>query len=104
MNIRGSLPLLILKMVSVRPKHGYQIAQEIKQTSQGILDFKEGTLYPTLHDLEHKGYLDAFVVEENGRTRRYYRLTSSGRSAMHEEHKQWVDFVHAVNLTLEKAP
>ncbi len=103
MNIKGSLPLLVLKMVSARPKHGYQIAQEIKQASQGILDFKEGTLYPTLHDLEHKGFLDAFTAEENGRTRRYYRLTASGRSVFQEEQKQWFDFVRAVNRTLEEA-
>ncbi len=103
MNIKGSFPLLVLKMVSARPKHGYQIAQEIKQASQGILDFKEGTLYPTLHDLERKGYLDAYIVEENGRTRRYYRLTNAGRAALQVEHQQWVDFVRAVNMTLEKA-
>lgn len=104
MNIKGSLPLLILKVVSTQPKHGYQIAQEIKLASQGILDFKEGTLYPALHTLEEKGYLEAFTVEERGRTRRYYRLTAGGRSLLQAEQKQWVDFVHAVNLILENIP
>jgi transcriptional regulator len=103
MNIKGSLPLLILQVVSSQPKHGYQIAQQIKQTSQGLLDFKEGTLYPALHLLEQKGYLDAFQEEENGRTRRYYRLTASGRSALQAERKQWTDFIRAVNLILESA-
>ncbi len=103
MNLKGSLPLLVLQVVSVTPKHGYQIAQQIKQTSQGILDFKEGTLYPTLHMLEQKGYLEAYTAEENGRTRRYYRLTSSGRSMLKNERRQWIEFVRAVNLTLEKA-
>ncbi len=101
MNMKGSLPLLILKMASAGPKHGYDIAQSIKRASRGILDFKEGTLYPTLHTLEEKGYLEAYLQDEKGRTRRYYRLTPRGRAALREQEKQWVDFVRAVNRTLE---
>ena len=103
MNMKGSLPLLILQIVASSPKHGYQIAQMIKQFSQGLLDFKEGTLYPTLHGLEQQGYLEAFSSEENGRTRRYYRLTASGKLALEKERKEWHAFVQAVNLTLESA-
>jgi transcriptional regulator len=103
MNIKGSLPLLILKVVSNQPKHGYQIAQQIKQASRGVLDFKEGTLYPTLHTLEQKGYLEAYNADENGRTRRYYRLTANGISALKTEQKEWAQFVQAVNFTLENA-
>ncbi len=103
MNFKGSLPLLILQVVSTTPKHGYQIAQQIKAASHGVLDFKEGTLYPALHTLEQSGYLDAYTAEENGRTRRYYQLTPSGRAALEKERQQWSDFVRAVNLTLENA-
>ncbi len=103
MNLKGSLPLLILQVVSTTPKHGYQIAQQIKAASHGVLDFKEGTLYPALHTLEQSGYLEASTAEENGRTRRYYRLTQSGLAALERERQAWNEYVHAVNLTLENA-
>lgn len=100
MNIKGSLPLLILQILSNGPNHGYSIAQQIKSQSQGVLDFKEGTLYPTLHSLEQQGLLSAFSEEENGRTRRYYRITADGRKRLEHERNEWNQFMRAVNLTL----
>lgn len=103
MNIKGTLPLLILQSVSAQPRHGYQIAQVIKQTSDGVLDFKEGTLYPTLHNLLAQGYLESFAEEENGRMRHYYRLTNSGAGLLASEQKEWQQIVKAVNQTLEQS-
>ncbi len=80
MNLKGSLPLLILFVLSRGPSHGYQIAKAIRQQSQGVLDFKEGTLYPALHGLADQGMIESFEQEENGRMRRYYRLTEQGWS------------------------
>ncbi len=100
MNYKGSLSLLILQTLSGEACHGYQIAQQIKTRSKGILDFKEGTLYPTLHSLEQQGMLEAYTAVENGRTRRYYRLTANGRKALVKERKEWEQFVQAVNLAL----
>jgi PadR family transcriptional regulator, regulatory protein PadR len=100
MNFKGSLQLLILQTLSIQASHGYQIAQQIKARSQGVLDFKEGTLYPALHNLEQQGLLDAFNEDENGRTRRYYRLTDSGRAELQKESRAWKEFVQAVNLAL----
>ncbi len=103
MNFKGSLPLLILHTLSAGPNHGYQIAKQIKQQSQGVLDFKEGTLYPTLHGLEQQGLLEAYDVEEKGRTRRYYRLTEDGQATLARELKTWASYAQAVNLVLEGA-
>ncbi len=100
MNIKGSLPLLILQTLSDGPSHGYSIAQQIKSRSKGVLDFKEGTLYPTLHALEQQGWLEAFNEEESGRIRRCYRLTGGGRAELVREQREWKKFVQAVNLAL----
>ena len=100
MNFKGSLSLLILQVLSSGACHGYHIAQQIKNNSKGILDFKEGTLYPQLHHLEQEGLLETFSAEENGRIRRYYQLTAKGRVELDKEREEWNLFVQAVNLAL----
>ncbi len=100
MNMKGSLPLLILQVLSGGASHGYQIAQQIKTRSKGVLDFKEGTLYPMLHSMEQQGLLEVTNAEENGRLRRYYQLTASGKATLVKERKEWQEFVQAVNLAL----
>ena len=81
MNFKGTLPTLILQALQQSPDHGYRIAQRIKERSEGVLDFKEGTLYPALHKLENEGLVDSFEEMEKGRPRRYYRITKAGRAA-----------------------
>ena len=66
MNIKGSLPLIILQILSQDPRHGYGIAKEIKKQSSGAIEISEGTLYPTLHDLEKRGFIRAEEQEVNG--------------------------------------
>lgn len=100
MNFKGSLPLLILFCLSQGPSHGYQLAKAIKQESQGVLDFKEGTLYPTLHSMAKQGVIEAYDQEENGRTRRCYRLTEQGRQALNEELARWERYSGAINRVL----
>ncbi len=101
MNLKGSLPLLILHVLSRGANHGYQIAKRIKQQSEGVLDFKEGTLYPTLHNLEKQGLIEAFDHEEDGRMRRYYRLTQNGHAALEAERANWKQFSGAVDRVLK---
>jgi PadR family transcriptional regulator PadR len=101
MNLKGSLPLLILYTLSKGPNHGYQIAKSIKQQSEGVLDFKEGTLYPTLHTLEKSHFIQGYNEDEAGRTRRYYRLTESGSKMLREQLKEWREYAGAVNRVLE---
>ncbi len=103
MNLKGTLPVLILQVLEPGAKHGYAIAQDIKQRSKGVLDFREGTLYPALHGQEAKGLIEAFERVENGRTRRYYRLTEKGTKALVKEKLEWQETAHAVNLFLGEA-
>lgn len=103
MNMKGSLPLLILMVLSTGPSHGYRIVRRIHERSGGALDFKEGTLYPALHTLEDQGLIEGFDQLEDGRTRRNYRITDRGRAALEQGRQQWRDYAQAVNLVLEGA-
>jgi PadR family transcriptional regulator, regulatory protein PadR len=103
MNFKGGLPTLILQNLSRGPNHGYRIAQDIKKKSKGVLDFKEGTLYPALHGLEAKKLIASYSEEENGRTRCYYKLTEKGKKALARQKDEWLDFAGAVNSILQEA-
>jgi transcriptional regulator len=103
MKFRGGLPTLILQNLSRGPNHGYRIAQEIKQKSKGVLDFKEGTLYPALHGLEGKGFIASQTRAEKGRTRCYYELTEKGKKALARDRQEWRRVSGAFNLILQEA-
>ena len=103
MHLKGTLPVLILQVLAAGPNHGYLIAQDIKARSKGVLDFKEGTLYPALHALEHKGLIVSKERVENGRRRRYYKLTDAGANVLEEERKEWAKLSGAVSVILGDA-
>ena len=103
MNLRGTLPTLILEALAQQADHGYSIAQRIKERSRGVLDFKEGTLYPALHKLEQEGRVVSTEQVENGRTRRYYRITPAGRKALAQDRAEWRTLSRAVSLILKEA-
>ena len=103
MNFKGSLPTLILHSLRQSPNHGYQIAQEIKRKSKGVLDFKEGTLYPALHDLEAKGLITSYTRTVNGRPRCCYKLTEKGKKALAKQMEEWNQFAAAISLILQEA-
>ena len=103
MNFKGALPTLILEALLREPSHGYRIAQRIKERSKGVLDFKEGTLYPALHKLENEGMVESYDAVEKGRQRRYYRITKAGRTALARDRAEWLELSRAVNLILGEA-
>jgi PadR family transcriptional regulator, regulatory protein PadR len=103
MNFRGTLPTLILEALEQEPDHGYRIAQRIKERSRGVLDFKEGTLYPALHKLETEGMVESFEGVEKGRPRRYYRITEAGRGTLAQDRAEWRELSQAVTLILGEA-
>jgi PadR family transcriptional regulator PadR len=103
MNFKGTLPTLILEALAREPCHGYRIAQQIKQRSQGVLDFKEGTLYPALHKLENEGLVESYEGVEKGRPRRYYRITRSGRKVLSKDRAEWRQLSQAVTVILGEA-
>jgi PadR family transcriptional regulator PadR len=75
MNLKDTLPTLTLEALITEPNHGYQIAQMIKERSQVLPDFKEGTLYPALHKLENDGMVKSFEGVDNGRPQSRYHIT-----------------------------
>lgn len=103
MNFKGTLPTLILDALMQEPSHGYRIAQRIKERSEGVLDFKEGTLYPALHKLESEGMVESYETIEKGRARRHYRITKSGRAMLTKDRAEWQTLSRAVTTILGEA-
>ena len=101
---QGTLDLLILKAVAVEAVHGYAIAQRLEQVSRGVVQVPEGSLYPALHRLENRGFLDAdWKKTETGREAKFYRLTRKGRKELETETASWQRLSKAVGLILGMA-
>lgn len=95
--LQGTLDMLILKSLSAGKLHGYAIARRIEQGSQARLLVEEGSLYPALHRMERRGWLQhEWGLSESNRRAKYYQLTSSGRKQLALETKRWNRFVDAV--------
>jgi transcriptional regulator len=103
--LRGSIDLLILKALSLGPAHGWGIGLRIQELSRGRLDANQGSLYPALQRLEHRGDVESeWRSTENNRRARYYTITRQGRRALGEEVDRWKRFAAAVTLVLERGP
>jgi PadR family transcriptional regulator, regulatory protein PadR len=101
----GTLDLLILKALSWGPMHGYGIGRWIRQTTEDVLTVQEGALYPALHRLQRRGWLDEeWGVTESGREAKYYRLTPVGRRRLRSEIERWRAYARAVSTALDAAP
>ncbi len=95
---KGSAELLILSLVEIRPRHGYEISKLIESRSDGVLRFNVASLYPLLYRLEKRGWIQGRWVEKAGqRRRRYYRLTREGRKVLAAQRSGWEEFVAAIN-------
>jgi PadR family transcriptional regulator, regulatory protein PadR len=101
-SLQGSLDLLVLKILSRRPKtHGYGIMAAIKEHSEDVLRAEEGSLYPALHRMEEAGWIRAeWVTKESGRRARLYELTASGKKQLEAEEGRWATVTAAVNRVL----
>ena len=100
--LQGTLDLLILKMLSGESMHGWGISQRIQLLSRDALQVGQGSLYPALHRLEEKGWIDSeWKPSENNRRAKYYRLTTAGKRALGSEVQNWRNFVGAVEMILE---
>lgn len=102
MNLKGTLPMLILRVLAREPMHGYAIARAIEQTSGGTLAFRDGALYPTLHAQEAEGLISSYEQTVDGRIRKYYRITQAGHKSLAREQQQWRTWSAAINLVLEE--
>ena len=94
---KGSAEFLILSLVEVRPRHGYDIAALIEQRSGGALTFHAASLYPLLYKLEKRGWIEGRWTEKAGeRRKRVYKLTREGRKVLAQHRSGWEAFVRAV--------
>ena len=99
--LQGTLDLLILKAVSLEPMHGWGISQRIQQMSSGVLEVNQGSLYPALHRVVKRGWLEAsWGTSENNRRARFYRLTPTGKRQLVQETATWRRFSGAVEAIL----
>jgi PadR family transcriptional regulator, regulatory protein PadR len=99
--IQGTLGLLILKTLSLEPRHGWAIAKRIEQVSNEALQITQGALYPALHRLEHQGWIRAkWRTSETGREAKFYELTRTGRAQLEKELAQWERLSNAVGLVI----
>lgn len=100
--LAGSTSLLLLKLLEQEDMYGYQMIEELRRRSDHTFDLKAGTLYPLLHTLEQKGYVEA--REEGGtnlRPRRYYHLTEAGRDQLRVKVAEWGTYAKAVQRVLD---
>jgi transcriptional regulator len=102
--LRGTLDLLLLKALSWGPMHGLGVVRWIEHTTQQRLQVEEGALYPALHRLERRGWLESeWGLSENNRKAKFYRLTSHGRVQLRAEASLWARYVSAVGRVLGPA-
>ena len=101
----GTLDMLILKALSLGPNHGYGVLLRIEQTSKGLLSLEQGSLYPALNRLEHRGLIASkWGTSENNRRAKFYRLTSAGERRLERETFRWTELARAVANVLDTRP
>ena len=102
--LQGTLDMLILKIVTLGPIHGYGISQRLRQISREVLLVQQGSLYPALHRLEKRGWLSAEWGEsENGRQAKFYKLSAKGKKQLSKEESNWNRLAGAVARILQTA-
>src|SRR3954467_4707460 len=95
--LQGTLAMLILKALMVRPMHGYGIARWVEDTTDDVLRIEEGSLYPALRRIEDRGFVtSAWGLSENNRRARFYTLTAAGRAHLRAEGAVWLRYAGAV--------
>jgi transcriptional regulator len=101
----GTLDMLILKAVSLKPLHGYGVLLRIRQISREALDIPQGSLYPALYRLEHQGLIvSEWGQSENGRRAKYYTVTTAGRRRLRDETAGWHRLAAAIAAALDTTP
>lgn len=99
--LKGSTVIIILTLLDRQPMYGYEMLAEIERSSDGVFQFKEGTLYPILHVLESEGYVESYWNEtESTRKRKYYRITKEGRTHLTSKRSEWALFRSAIDRVI----
>lgn len=104
-SLQGSLDLLVLKILSRRPKlHGYALMAAIQEMSEDVLRVEEGSLYPALHRMEEAGWVKAaWITKDSGRRARVYELTAAGKKQLISQEARWEAVTAAVQRILQMA-
>jgi PadR family transcriptional regulator PadR len=98
---QGTLDLLILQTLVLEPQHGWGISERVQQMSTDVLQLQQGSLYPALHRLERRGWIDAhWRLTENNRRAKYYELTTTGRRQLDAQKHAWVRLTGAMARVL----
>jgi len=99
--LQGTLDVLVLKTLSWGPMHGYAVARWLQRVTDDVLQIEEGSLYPALHRLERRGWVESeWGVSENNRRAKFYSLTAEGRRHLRAESSTWTTFSQAVSKVL----
>ena len=100
--VQGTLDLLILKIIALEPQNGWVIGQRLRQVSNQILQVSDGSLYPALHKLEHRGWIKAeWRSSDNNRRAKFYSLTRTGRRHLERETAEWERLSRAISLVVK---
>lgn len=100
--VQGTLDLLVLRALAAGPRHGYGVMRWIREVSDDGFEIKEGALYPALHRMEGRGWLESeWGISDGNRQARFYRLTAAGRHQLEVETASWRRYVGAVAKVLE---
>ena len=97
---QGNLDVLLLRILSRGPAHGYAVITALKESSEGLFDLPEGTVYPSLHRLEHAGLLSSDWDSSSGRRRRVYAITAKGEASLAAGRQEWKRFAAGMNAVL----
>lgn len=99
--LKGSTVILILSLLEQKSMYGYEMIKELQKKSNGVFEFKEGTLYPILHSLEANNLIESYWDETvSVRKRKYYRITEAGKKAAKEKQQEWKVFTEAMGQVL----
>ncbi len=99
--IAGTSALLVLSLIEKTDMYGYQMISELALRSDNVFEYKAGTLYPVLHALEEKKYVESYEAQQSaGKTRRYYHITDSGKTYLASKRREWEIYSSAVNSTI----
>jgi PadR family transcriptional regulator len=102
--MQGTLDLLVLRTLTWGPMHGYAVARQIRERSRDVILVEEGALYPALHRLERRGWIQAeWGLSENNRRAKFYELTAGGREQLRRELATWTRYTEAVARVLSPA-
>lgn len=98
--VQGSMAMMILRLLETGDMYGYEMIEALREKSNNVFELKAGTLYPLLHSLESRGDVVSYEDNTSGKTRKYYRLTPSGKKHAEEKKQEWQEYQAAVTGVL----